>query len=66
MKIEGIIYNDHGDKVCDFTSVSKDAWANCRREVLVPKNKIKFTDCSLHEFDVAKIAQIYKTLCEMI
>lgn len=61
-----MIYNDRGKKICEFTSVTKDAWANCRKDLLVPQNKIKFEEYSLQEFDIMKIAQLYKTICEMI
>lgn len=66
MKIKGVIYTDSGNKICDFTSATKYGLGNCRKEILVSQNKIKFTDCSLNELDVEKIVQIYKTLCEMI
>ena len=61
MKIVGKIYNDNGIKLCEFTALSKKL-----PDELVFHNRISFEKNYLHEFDIVKIAQIYKVICEVI
>lgn len=63
MKFIGKIYNNAGNKICEFTCKSRDV---VYRDEIVPENKITFENYQLHEFDIVKIAQLFKAICEMI
>ena len=63
MKFVGKIYSNTGVKLCEFTCKSRDV---VHRDEIVIDNKISFEDSYIHEFDIVKIAQIFKTMCEMI
>lgn len=62
MKIEGVIYTDDGNKICNFTSSTRDNWKGC----VNLENNIKFENDYLQELEIIKIAQLYKSICEMI
>ena len=63
MKFIGKIYSNNGVKLCEFTCKSRDV---VNRDEIVIDNKISFENSNIQEFDILKIAQIFKAMCEMI
>lgn len=63
MKFIGKIYDDRGNKICEFTAKSRDM---VYKNEIVIDNRITFENYQIHEFDIVKIAQLFKAICEMI